>query len=122
VTKDDPWRLPLTGGKTLTMCGPKEADPRLPCQQATGKTSKQSRNLYTPAVVGYVDEGHVMKYFDRMIACFREIQSRGYCVVDNEKHEVFIDVIVVADMSFLHKDLRRGGGSHSCTIFCFYVA
>ncbi len=42
--------------------------------------------------------------------------------MDNEKHEVFIDVIVVADMSFLHKQLRRGGGSHSCTNFAFYVA
>ncbi len=33
--------------------------------------------------------------------------------------EVFIDVIVVADMSYLHKYLKRGGGSHSCTHFCF---
>jgi hypothetical protein len=127
VTKDKPWVLPLTGdlarvstrGKAITICGPKQADPRLPCQQATGKTSNQSRNLYTPAVAGYVDEAQLMKYFDRMVECFREIQDRGYCVVDNVQHEVFIDVIVVADMSYLHKYLRRGGGSHSCTHFCF---
>ena len=127
VTKEKPWLLPLTGdlvrvtsrGKSITMCGPKLADPRLPCQQATGKTSNQSRNLYTPAVAGYVDEAHLMKYFDRMVACFRDIEARGFCVVDDVRHEVFIDVLVVADMAYLHKYLRRGGGSHSCTHFCF---
>jgi hypothetical protein len=127
VTKYKPWLLPLSGdlvrvacrGKSMTICGPKLADPRLPCQQATGKTSNQSRSLYTPAVAGYVDEAHLMKYFDRMVACFREIESRGFCEVDNVRHEVFIDVLVVADMAYLHKYLRRGGGSHSCTHFCF---
>jgi hypothetical protein len=127
VTKEKPWLIPLTGdlvrvtsrGKSMTLCGPKIADPRLPCQQATGKTSNQSRNLYTPAVAGYVDEAHLMKYFDRMVACFREIEARGFCVVDNVRHEVFIDVLVVADMAYLHKYLGRGGGSHSCTHFCF---
>ena len=127
VTKEKPWLVPLSGdlvrvtsrGKSMTMCGPKIADARLPCQQATGKTSNQSRSLYTPAVAGYVDEAHLMKYFDRMIACFREIEARGFCVVDNVQHEVFIDVLVVADMAYLHKYLQRGGGSHSCTHFCF---
>jgi hypothetical protein len=127
VTKEKPWLVPLSGdlvrvtsrGKSMTICGPKLADPRLPCQQATGKTSNQSRNLYTPAVAGYVDEAHLMKYFDRMVACFREIEAQGFCVVDNVRHEVFIDVLVVADMAYLHKYLRRGGGSHSCTHFCF---
>jgi hypothetical protein len=127
VTKDHPWIVSLSGdlarvstrGKSITMMGPKITDPRLPCQQATGKTSNQSRNLYTPAAAGYVDETHLMKYFDLMVASFREIQERGYCVVGTERHEVFIDVVVVADMSYLHKYLRRGGGSHSCTNFCF---
>ena len=127
VTKDQPWIVSLSGdlarvstrGKAITMMGPKITDPRLPCQQATGKTSNQSRNLYTPAAAGYVDETHLMKYFDRMVAAFREIQERGYCVVGSERYSVFIDVIVVADMSYLHKYLRRGGGSHSCTNFCF---
>ena len=127
VTKERPWIVPLTGdlarvstrGKAITMCGPKQSDPRLPCQHGTGKTSNQSRNLYTPAVAGYVDEAHLMQYFDRMVACFKDIEKRGYCVVHNVRHEVFIDVIVVADMSYLHKYLKRGGGSHSCTHFCF---
>ena len=127
VTRDKPWLVALSGdlvrvttrGKSMTICGPKLVDPRLPCQQATGKTSNQSRNLYTPAVAGYVDEAHLMKYFDRMVDCFRVIQEQGYCVVQNERHEVFIDVLVVADMAYLHKFLRRGGGSHSCTHFCF---
>jgi hypothetical protein len=90
VTKQNPFIVPLTGdlarvsarGKSITLCGPKLSDPRLNCQQATGKTSNQSRNLYTPAVGGYVDEEHIMKYFDRMVVCFRDIQDRGYCVVD----------------------------------------
>ena len=77
--------MPLTGdlarvssrGKAITMCGPKISDPRLTCQQATGKTSNQSRNLYTPAVAGYVDEKHIMKYFDRMVECFREFKKDG---------------------------------------------
>jgi hypothetical protein len=84
VTKEKPWLLPLSSGdlvrvtsrgKSMTICGPKLADPRLPCQHATGKTSNQSRNLYTPAVACYVDEAHLMKYFDRMVACFREIEA-----------------------------------------------
>ena len=127
VTKEKPWLVALSGdlvrvttrGTSMTICGPKLVDPRLPCQQATGKTSNQSRCLYTPAVAGYVDEAHLMKYFDRLVDCFREIQEQGYCVVENERHEVFIDVVVVADMAYLHKFLRRGGGSHSCTHFCF---
>ena len=130
VTKEKPWIVPLTGdlarvnyrGKAITMAGPKQADPRLPSQCRTMKTSNQSREMYTPAIAGYVDEGHVMKYFDAMVASFREIESRGYCVVNGERHEVFIDVVVVADMAYLHKYLKRGGGSHACTNFCFFCS
>ncbi len=50
---------------------------------------------------------------------FSRNSRKRYCVVDGERYEIFIDVIVVADMSYLHKYLRRGGGSHSCTHFCF---
>jgi hypothetical protein len=60
-----------------------------------------------------------MKYFDKMVNCFREIEARGFCVVGDERHDVFINVLVVADMSYLHKYLQRGGGSHSSTNFCF---
>ncbi len=126
VTKDKPWLVALSGdlvrvttrGKLMTICGPKLVD-CLASRQLVSKTSNQSRNLYTPAVAGYVDEAHLMKYFDRLVDCFREIQEQGYCVVLNERHEVFIDVIVVADMAYLHKYIRRGGGSHSYTHFCF---
>jgi hypothetical protein len=81
------------------------------------KTSNQSREKYTTAIAGYVDEGHIMKYFDAMVASFREIEARGHCVVNGERHQVFIDMVVVADMTYLHKYLKRGGGSHACTIF-----
>ena len=83
------------------------------------KESNQSRQLYTPAVAGYVNEGYVMKYFDEMVAAFRAIEARGYCEVEGMTYPVFINVIVVADMAYLHKYLRRGGGSHACTNFCF---
>ena len=127
VTKEDPWMIPITGdlarvnfrGKAITMGGPKRADPRLPCQQKTMKTSNQSREMYTPAVAGYVDEGHIMPYFKAMVAAFDEIAERGYCVVDGISHAVYICVVVAADMCFLHKYTGRGGGSHASTHFCF---
>ena len=127
VTKDNPWKIALTGdlarvnfrGKAITLAGPKRVDPRLPCQGKTMKTSNQSRELYTPAVAGYVDEGYIMKYFDELVAEFRIIEAQGFCEVDGQKHLVHISVIVVADMAYLHKYLKRGGGSHVCTNFCF---
>jgi hypothetical protein len=70
VTKDKPCILTLSGdvarvsirGNAITMCGPKIADPQLPCQQATGKTSNRSRHLYTQAIAGYVDETSTVKF------------------------------------------------------------
>jgi hypothetical protein len=64
ATESNPWIILLTGdlarvslrGKGITMCGVKEADPRLPSQLLTGKTMNQSKNLYTSAVAGYTDE------------------------------------------------------------------
>ena len=127
VTKTSHWMVPVTGdlarvnlrGKGITMCGVKEADPRLPSQILTGKTMNQSRNLYTPAVAGYTDEKNMMPFFDEMVAAFIEIEKRGYVMIDNECKYVNIKVYVVADMSFLHKYLKRGGGSATTTCFCF---
>ncbi len=118
VTKEDPWIVPLTGnlawvnyrGKAITMAVPKQAYPRLPCQQGTMKEINQSRQLYTPAVAGYVNE---------MEAAFRAIEERGYCEVEGIRYPVFINVIIVADMAYLHKYQRRGDGSHACISFCF---
>jgi hypothetical protein len=129
VTKDKPCKLAVTGdlarvnfrGKAVTIGGPKQVDPRLPCRNIKGKTSNQSREMYTPAVAGYVDEGYIMKYFNAMVASFREIEAQGYCVVQDIRHTVYIEVNVVADMAFLHKFLGRGGGSHACTHFCFLL-
>ena len=127
VTMEKPWQLSVTGdlarvnfrGKCITMAGPKLVDPRLACQEKTGKTSNQSREMYTPAVAGYVDEGHILSYFNALVAAFRQIEAQGYCMVNGVRHTVYIDVSVVADMAFLHKYLGRGGGSHACTQFCF---
>jgi hypothetical protein len=127
VTASNPWIIPLTGdlarvslrGKGITMCGAKEADPRLPSQVLTGKTMNQSRNLYTPAVAGYTDEKKLMPFFEEMVAAFMEIEKRGYIEIDGERRHVNIKVVIVADMSFLHKYLNRGGGSATTTRFCF---
>ncbi len=127
VTKDKPWKVAVRGdlarvnfrGKEITIGGPKQVDPRLPCQAMKGKTSNQSREMYTPAIAGYVDEGYIMTYFNAMVASFREIATQGYCVVQGIRHTVYIEVNVEADMAFLQKYLRRGGGSHACTHFCF---
>jgi hypothetical protein len=127
ATRDCPWCVCVTGdearvnfrGKGITMCGVKQSDPRLPSQFATGKTMNQSRNLYSPAVAGYTNEKSMMPYFEEMVAAFVDIEKKGYCTVEGVNYPIFIRCIVVADMSFLHKYLGRGGGSAKTICFCF---
>ena len=126
-TEEAPWIIPVTGdlarvsfrGKSITMCGVKQADSRLPSQLLTGKSMNQSRNLYTPAVAGFTDEKKMMPYFEELVAAFVEIEKRGYCVVDGVEYPIHIRCVVVADMAFLHKYLGRGGGSSKTICFCF---
>ena len=123
----DPWLVPLTGdgtrvsyrGKSITMCGVKQADVRLPSQHETGKSMNQSRHMYIPALAGYTDESSIMPYFEDFVGAFREIEKRGYCVVDGEQHKVHIRPFVVGDLAFEQKYLQRGGGSGKTTRFCF---
>jgi hypothetical protein len=61
----------------------------------------------------------MMPYFEQMVDAFMEIEKRGYCIIDGELKHVNIKVVVVANMSFLHKYLQRGGGSATTTCFCF---
>ena len=125
--QDDPWLVPVTGdgtrvsfrGKGITMCGVKQADARLPSQKETGKTMNQSRHMYIPALAGYTDEKRMMPYFDEFVAAFREIEKRGYCVVDKMEYKVNIRSFVVGDLAFEQKYLARGGGSYKTTRFCF---
>ncbi len=50
VTKEKPWKLAETGdlarvnfrGKAINIGGPKQVNPRLPCQAMMGETSNQS--------------------------------------------------------------------------------
>ena len=126
----DPFMVPLSGdlcrvsvrGKSITMCGVKQADRRLPSQKLTGKTMNQSRHMYTPAMAGYKNEASIMPLFKDFVQAFREIENRGYCVVDNEEFKVNIHSFVVADMAFEHKYLQRGGGSGSTTCFCMFCS
>ena len=127
ATKESPWIIPVTGdlarvsfrGKSITMCGVKQADARLPSQLLTGKTMNQSRNLYSPAVAGYTDEKKMMPYFEALVAAFVDIEKKGYCTVDGVDYPIYIRCVVVADMAFLHKYLGRGGGSAKTICFCF---
>jgi hypothetical protein len=61
----------------------------------------------------------MMPYFDEMVAAFMEIEERGYCLYENERKYVNIKCVIVADMSFRHKYLNRGGGSATITCFGF---
>jgi hypothetical protein len=125
--EQDPWLVPVTGdgtrvsyrGKSITMCGVKQADVRLPSQHQTGKSMNQSRHMYIPALAGYTDEASIMPYFEEFLGAFREIEKRGYCVVDDTQHKVHIRPFVVGDLAFEQKYLKRGGGSGKTTRFCF---
>ena len=127
ATPEFPWIVPVTGdlarvnfrGKGITMCGVKQADPRLASQVATGKTMNQSRNLYSPAVAGYTDEKNMIPYFEALVAAFVDIEKKGKCTVDGVDYPICIRCVVVADMAFLHKYLGRGGGSAKTICFCF---
>jgi len=126
VTKEAPWIVPITGdgvvtsqrGTYATVLGPKMADPRLFLQEKTGKTMNQSREMYTPAVGGFLDEAELMPYFHRLVAEFLQIEDQQYVVVNGKRYTVYIQIIVVADLSFLHKYTGRGGGSHASKCFC----
>jgi hypothetical protein len=117
VTADDPYILVLTGdlarvnlkgSKCVTLCGAKECDRRLPSQkQSKGgheNNMNQSRTLYVPAVAGYVTESDLMPLFEELVDLFVEIEQQKYIVVDGTRYDnVFIKVLIVADMMFLHK-------------------
>ena len=55
----------------------------------------------------------------QVLKAFNWTKESGYCMYENERKSVNIKCVVVADMSFQHKYLQRGGGSASTTCFCF---
>ncbi len=111
VNKEAPWIVPITGdgvvtsqrGTYATVLGPKMADHRLVLQEKTGKTMNQSREMYTPAVAGFLDESEIMPYFHLLVGEFLQIEDQQYCVVNGKRYTVYIQTIVVAYLSFLHK-------------------
>jgi hypothetical protein len=128
ATEHDPWLVPVTEdgtrvsyrGKSITMCGVKQADGRLPSQHETGKTMNQSRHMYQSALAGYTDEKSIMPYFEEfLIRAFRDIEDRGFCAVDKKEYKVHIRCFVVGDLAFEQKYLQRGGGSGKTKRFCF---
>ena len=131
ATADDPYVLVVTGdlarvsfsGKAVTLCGAKQCDRRLVSQQMTGKANmNQSRTLYTPAMGGYTKESDMMPLFEQLVDYFVEIENQGFCVVDGKEYEVFVKVLVVADMMFLHKFTRHGGCCATTTHFCMFCS
>ena len=136
VTADDPYivvltgdlaRVNLKGSKCVTLCGAKECDHRLPSQkQSTGgheNNINQSRNLYVPAAAGYCTESDLMPLFEQLVELFVEIEHQKYVIVDGIRYDnVFIKVLIVADMMFLHKFTERGGCCASTTHFCMFCS
>ena len=142
ATAEDPYILAVTGdlarvsfsGKAVTLGGPKECDRRLVSQQLTGKphitargaryinNMNQSRTLYTPAIGGYSTESDMMPLFEELVDYFVEIEQQQFCVVDGKEYEVFIKVLVIADMMFLQKFTGHGGGCASTTHFCMFCS
>ena len=130
ITKENPWVLPLAGdavrtstrGRIVTVMGPKQADARLTSQERTGKTMCQSSGLYTPAIAGLGTEDDLMAYFHSMVKEFQKIEKQGFCMVNGNQWKVHIKVVVVADLSFLQKYVKRGGSSHHATCFCIFCS
>ena len=130
VTEDDPYIVVLTGDlarvslkkKCVTLCGAKECDRRLTSQKQTvghRNNMNQSRNLYVPAMAGYVKESDIMPRFQQLVDLFVEVEQQKFIIVDNKRYDnVFIKVLVVADMMFLHKFTGRGGGCATSIHFC----
>jgi len=134
VTEDDPYVTVLTGdlarvnlkGKFVTLCGAKECDRRLPSQQDTvghQNNINQSRTLYVPAVAGYVKESDLMPLFEQLVEYFVEVEKQKWIEVDGQRYDnIFIKVLVVADMMFLQKFTGRGGGCAKTTHFCMFCS
>ncbi len=80
----------------------------------------QIKEMYTPACAGYATEKELMEYFHHLLDALRKIEEQQFCIVNGKKYRVFLEVIVVVDLSFLHKYVLRGGGSHSATCFCLF--
>ena len=127
VTDHNPWVVPITGdaartsqrGTVVTVMGPKQSDGRLKNQERAGHSLMcQSCDMYTPAVAGFATESEIMEYFHALVSEFQQIERQGFCMVNGHAYKVPIKVYVVADLSFLHKYVRRGGSSHSSTCFC----
>ena len=127
VTEENPWIIPLTGdavrtsqrGTVVTVLGPKQSDGRLKNQERAGQSLMcQSCDMYTPAVAGFATESEIMEYFHALVREFQKIERQGFCMVNGQAYKVPIKVYVVADLSFLHKYVKRGGSSHSSTCFC----
>ena len=131
ATADDPYVLAVSGdlarvsfsGKACTLAGPKQVDRRLVSQELTGKENmSQSRTLYTPALGGYSSESDMMPLFEQLVDYFVEIENQQFCVVDGKEYEVFIKVLVVADMMYLQKFTGHGGGCATTTYFCMFCS
>jgi hypothetical protein len=69
-------------------------------------------------LAGYAKEDEVMPHFHDLVAAFKEIEDRGFVVVDGEEYQVPIKVVVVAGMSFTWKYAGRGSASGS-GCFCW---
>ena len=63
-----------------------------------------------------------MPLFEELVDYFVEIENQQFCVVDGKEYEVFIKVLVIADMMFLQKFTGHGGGCATTTHFCMFCS
>ncbi len=52
----------------------------------------------------------MMPLFEQLVDYFVEIENQQFCVVDGKEYEIFIKVLVVADMMYLQKFTGHGDG------------
>ena len=64
-----------------------------------------------------------MPLFEQLVELFVEIEHQKYVIVDGIRYDnVYIKVLIVADMMFLHKFTERGGCCASTTHFCMFCS
>ncbi len=63
-----------------------------------------------------------MPLFEEMIDYFVEIENQNFCVVDGKEYEVFVKILVVADLMFLQKFTKHGGCCATTTHFCMFCS
>ncbi len=64
-----------------------------------------------------------MPLFEQLVEYFVEVDKQKFIMVGGQRYNnIFIKVLVVADMMFLQKFTGRGGGCTKTTHFCMFCS